>query len=97
MSENTPLNPPSPDTVEEFQKEHKDAPFFKKHPKGFGEMVLLEDVKIEKTYVLPVPNLCDTLPHLHRQASNKRKIDTQVCMTKYELLKVFLLKLGRAL
>lgn len=63
--------------VAAFQQEHNASPFFQKHPKGFGDMVLLEDVTITRTYLLPVPNLADWLPQLHRQASNQRKIDTQ--------------------
>ncbi|GLE09178.1 hypothetical protein PINS_up020769 [Pythium insidiosum] len=60
-----------------YSTEHKNAPFFEKHPKGFGEMKLLEEVKIERTYVLPVPHLADAMPQMDRQASNRRKIDTQ--------------------
>lgn len=63
--------------VAAFQQEHNASPFFQKHPKGFGDMVLLEEVTITRTYLLPVPNLADWLPQLHRQASNQRKIDTQ--------------------
>ncbi|DBA02875.1 TPA: hypothetical protein N0F65_005902, partial [Lagenidium giganteum] len=67
----------SEDQGTDYQQAHHDAPFFQKHPKGFGEMTLLEEVQIQQTYVLPVPNLAQWLPHLHRQASNQRKIDTQ--------------------
>jgi 6-phosphofructokinase 1 len=56
---------------------YKNAPFFDKHPQGFGDMKLLEGVHIDRTYVLPVPHLADVMPHLHRQATNRRKIDTQ--------------------
>lgn len=65
------------ETGAEYQAKHKDAPFFAKHPKGFGDMTLLEEVVIQKTYVLPVPNINDWLPELHSQATNIRKIDTQ--------------------
>lgn len=60
-----------------YAEQYQNAPFFEKHPKGFGEMKLLEEVKVLKTYVLPVPHLSDVMPHLHRQATNRRKIDTQ--------------------
>ncbi|RLN14452.1 hypothetical protein BBJ28_00002729 [Nothophytophthora sp. Chile5] len=64
-------------SAENFQQEHKDAPFASKHPHGFGEMTLLEGVTVAKTYLLPVPHLRQWMPQLNRQSSNRRKIDTQ--------------------
>ncbi|KAI9995786.1 hypothetical protein PInf_012854 [Phytophthora infestans] len=60
-----------------FQVRHKAAPFASKHPKGFGEMVLVDGVSIEKTYLLPVPNLREWLPEHDNQVCNRRKLDTQ--------------------
>uniref|UniRef100_H3HDB8 Phosphofructokinase domain-containing protein n=1 Tax=Phytophthora ramorum TaxID=164328 RepID=H3HDB8_PHYRM len=60
-----------------FQAAHKAAPFSSKHPKGFGEMVLVDGVSIEKTYLLPVPNLRQWLPEKDNQVCNRRKLDTQ--------------------
>ncbi|CEG45133.1 pyrophosphate-dependent phosphofructose kinase [Plasmopara halstedii] len=61
----------------DFQAAHKSAPFASKHPKGFGEMVLIDGISIEKTYLLPVPNLREWLPDKDSQLCNRRKLDTQ--------------------
>ena len=63
---------------EDYVKAHKDAPFFKKHPKGFGEMTRLDEITIAETYLLPVPHLADWLPEHYAHAQNERQIDTQV-------------------
>lgn len=71
--------PPAPTTLTEaaFKEAYQNAPFFEKHPHGFGAMQLLEEVKIERTYLLPVPHLGDGMPQFNRQATNRRKIDTK--------------------
>ncbi|KAF1793511.1 ATP-dependent 6-phosphofructokinase [Phytophthora cactorum] len=40
-------------------------------------MVLVDGVSIEKTYLLPVPNLRQWLPEQDSQVCNRRKLDTQ--------------------
>lgn len=60
-----------------FQAAHKAAPFASKHPKGFGEMVLVEGVNIAATYLLPVPNIRQWLPEEDAKAGNRRQLDTQ--------------------
>ncbi|TYZ68505.1 hypothetical protein PybrP1_005465, partial [[Pythium] brassicae (nom. inval.)] len=49
-----------------------------KHPKGFGDMVPLDNVRIARTFLLPVPHLAEWLPEQHQHASNQRTIDTHV-------------------
>ncbi|CCI46577.1 hypothetical protein ABG067_004366 [Albugo candida] len=64
----------TPDT---FTSQFQEAPFFEKHPQGFGQMELLDEIKIDQVYVLPVPHLTEWLPEKHEHAVNIRKIDTQ--------------------
>ena len=52
------------------------APFASKHPKGFGEMVLVDGVSITQTYLLPVPHLRQWLPEKDKKICNRRKLDT---------------------
>ncbi|CAI5728610.1 unnamed protein product [Peronospora destructor] len=52
------------------------APFASKHPKGFGEMELVNGVSITQTYLLPVPHLRQWLPEKDKKVCNRRKLDT---------------------
>lgn len=76
----TKLPPPAPVTASDeaaYVETYKNAPFFDKHPRGFGEMRLIEGVAIHKTYMLPVPNIHEWLPDKAAGVNNERKIDTQ--------------------
>lgn len=73
----------TPDT---FTSQFQEAPFFEKHPQGFGQMELLDEIKIDQVYVLPVPHLTEWLPEKHEHAVNIRKIDTQVRIDSQHLL-----------
>ncbi|TMW68811.1 hypothetical protein Poli38472_006279 [Pythium oligandrum] len=70
--------PPAPLSPEAaYKAQHAHAPFFDKHPQGFGDMTLLEEVQITRTYVLPVPHLAEWLPEFDHGVANRRKIDTK--------------------
>lgn len=56
---------------------YKNAPFFEKHPHGFGDMQLIEGVAIHKTYLLPVPNIHEWMPERRASVCNQRQIDAE--------------------
>uniref|UniRef100_A0AAV1VLC5 Phosphofructokinase domain-containing protein n=1 Tax=Peronospora matthiolae TaxID=2874970 RepID=A0AAV1VLC5_9STRA len=72
----TPRRESMDSSASSFLDAHKNAPFAGKHPKGFGEMVVVHGVSIAQTYLLPVPHLRQWLPEQDKQMCNRRKLDT---------------------
>lgn len=65
--------------LDQTEETHQNASaeFIRKHPKGLGEMQLLEEIQILQTYLLPVPHLANLLgPDTDCQILNQRTIDT---------------------
>ncbi|RHY18792.1 hypothetical protein DYB36_003569 [Aphanomyces astaci] len=69
--------PPSPSHQSLPDVTEVQPPFMAKHPKGFGEMVHMEGIVINDTYLLPVPHLAQWLPDSNAFYPNERNIDTQ--------------------
>lgn len=54
------------------------AAYLKKHPQGFGDLKLLENIQILKAYLLPVPHLDDFLePSSNLKVLNERRVDVE--------------------